>query len=151
MFGDGSPNNSQYPSMKPKEGSVQDFRRLAVWERGHELVLLVYRSTAKVPERRFPGLVSQLRRAASSVPANIAEGCGHGTQREFGRFLQMALASAHELHYHLQLAHDLEMLPGPEYARLDARAEQLKQMLTALLRRVRGQSRGLPAKRETAG
>lgn len=118
---------------------MQDFRRLAVCERGHELVLLIYRSTARVPERRFPGLVSQLRRSASSIPANIAEGCGHETQREFARFLQIALASAHELHYHLRLSHDLEMLPGPLYARLEARTEQVKQMLTALLRRVRGQ------------
>lgn len=120
---------------------MQDFRRLTVWERSHELVLMVYQSTSRVGERRYPGLVSQLRRSASSVPANIAEGCGHGTSRELARFLQMAVASAHELQYQLRLAHDLKMLPGPTYARLDARCEQVNQMLTALLRRVRGEPR----------
>ena len=125
---------------------MQDFRRLTVWQRAHELVLMVYQATARVQERRFPGLVSQLRRAASSIPANIAEGCGHGTQRDLARFLQIAIASAHELLYHLQLGHDLGMLPGASYARLDARCEQLNQMLTALLRRVRGQPRRGSAK-----
>ena len=122
---------------------MQDFRRLLVWERSHELVLLVYASTSRVPDRRYPGLVSQLRRASSSIPSSIAEGCGHDTQKELARFLQIALASAHELHYHLRLAHDLEVLPPTAYAKLDARTEQVKQMLNGLLRKVRGQPRKL--------
>jgi len=116
---------------------MQDFRKLVVWQRAHELVLEVYASTSLVQARKFPGVVSQLRRSAASVPANIAEGCGHGTQKELARFLQMALASAHETHYHLLLAHDLEMIPGAAFAKLDARAEQVKQMLSGLLRKVR--------------
>ena len=109
----------------------------------HELVLMVYGSTSRVPDRRFPLLVSQLRRASSSIPSNIAEGCGHDTQKELARFLQIALASAHELHYHLRLAHDLDVLPATAYAKLDARTEQVKQMLSGLLRKVRGQPRRL--------
>ncbi len=116
---------------------MQDFRRLDVWTKAHELVLEVHRSLGRPQDRSIPGLAGQLRRAAAAIPANIAEGCGHNTRKEFARFLQMALASAHELHYHLLLAHDLEVLPGPLYARLDARTQQVKQMLTALLRRVR--------------
>ena len=54
---------------------MQDFRRLDVWEKAHELVVIVYRATTNGSERRYPGLASQLRRAASSIPANIAEGC----------------------------------------------------------------------------
>ena len=123
---------------------MQDFRRLLVWERAHELVLLVYSSTSRVPDRRYPGLVSHLRRASALVPSNIAEGCGHDTQKELASFLQMSLASAHELHYHLRLAHDLEVLPATVYAKLDARTEQVKQMLSGLLGKVRGQ----PRKRE---
>src|SRR5450759_1801594 len=91
-------------------GPMQDFQKLAVWTKSHELVLEVYRVTARVPERSYPGLLSQLRRSASSIPANIVEGCGHSSQPEFARFLQMAGASALELTYHLLLARDLGAL-----------------------------------------
>ena len=126
---------------------MQDFRRLDVWEKAHELVVIVYRATTNGSERRYPGLASQLRRAASSIPANIAEGCGHGSQREFARFLQMALASAHELHYHLLLGRDLEVLPIAMFARLEARTEQVKKMLSALMARVREPLARSPARR----
>ena len=116
---------------------MQDFRELSVWEKSHKLVLLVYDATATASERRFPGLTSQIRRAAASVPANIAEGCGHATQRELARFLSIALASAFELHYHIQLAVDLGAIDRSTYARLDARTEQVKKMLTALASKVR--------------
>jgi four helix bundle protein len=123
---------------------VQDFRRLQVWQRSHQLAIEAYRVGELRSERRFPGLMSQIRRAASAIPANIAEGCGHSTQQAFARFLQISLASAHELQYHLQLAHDLGAIAGAPYAKLDARTEQVKQMLTALLRTVRSQPRALP-------
>lgn len=123
------------------EDYVQNFRKLQVWERAHELVLEIYDATNLIQARKYPGLVAQLRRSAASVPANIAEGCGHATQRELARFLQMALASAHETHYHLQLAHDLDMLHGPVFAKLDARTEQVKQMLSGLMRKVRAKTK----------
>ena len=117
---------------------MQDFQKLAVWTKSHELVLEVYRVTARLPERSDPGLLSQLRRSASSIPANIVEGCGHSSQPEFARFLQMAGASALELTYHLLLARDLGALGTVQYARLEARTMQVRQMLGGLIRRVRG-------------
>jgi len=116
---------------------MQDFRKLGVWAKSHELVIETHVALMKIQERQFPGLSGQMRRSAAAIPTNIAEGCGHATQRELARFLQIALASAHELHYQLLLAHDLGALSGPQYARLDARTEQVKQMLSALLRKVR--------------
>jgi four helix bundle protein len=116
---------------------MQDYRKLDVWARAQELVLELYAATERVSARRYPGLISQLRRSASAIPANIAEGCGHHTQAEFARFLHIATASAHELSYHLMLTHDLGIFPGPVYARLDARTGQVKQMLSGLLRKVR--------------
>ncbi len=116
---------------------MYDFRRLDVWRKAHELTVATYRSVPAGAERRFPGLAGQLRRASSSVPANIVEGCGHASRREFARYLQLALASAHELHYHLMLASELGLLPSASFARLEARTEQVKKMLTGLLRRVR--------------
>jgi four helix bundle protein len=116
---------------------MQNFRELSVWAKSHQLVLLLYQATTDAPERKYPGLASQIRRAAASIPANIAEGCGHGTQRELARFLSIALASAFELHYHLQLALDLGLLSRSDFARLDARTEQVKRMLTSLVSKVR--------------
>jgi four helix bundle protein len=116
---------------------VQDFRKLDVWRKAHELAVLLYRSAPEGPEPRFSGLSAQLRRAGGAIPAIIAEGCGHASRREFERYLQHALASAHELHYHLLLAYELELLSAASFARLDARTEQVKRMLSGLLRRVR--------------
>jgi len=118
-------------------GHMQDFRKLAVWDKSHELVLEVYRVTARLPERSYPGLLSQMRRSAASIPSNIAEGCGHSSQVEFARFLQMAGASSLELAYHLLLARDLGALGAVPYARLEARTLQVRQMLGGLMRRVR--------------
>lgn len=116
---------------------MQDYRELSVWGKSHELVLLLYRATTDAPERKYPGLASQIRRAAASIPANIAEGCGHATQRELARLLGIALASSFELHYHLQLGFDLGLFSRSDYARLDARTEQIKRMLTSLVAKVR--------------
>lgn len=124
-------------SLQASGGCMQDFTKLAVWEKSHELVLEVYRVTARLPERGYPGLISQLRRAAASIPANIVEGCGHSSQAEFARFLQLAGASGLEVAYHLLLARDLGALTNVQYARLEARTIQVRQMLGGLLRRVR--------------
>ena len=116
---------------------MQDYKKLSVWAKSHQLVLLVYEATGSVSERKFPGLTSQIRRAAASIPANIAEGCGHTGSRELARFLGIAVASSFELAYHLQLAADLEMFSKSDFARLDARTEQVKRMLSSLLVKVR--------------
>jgi four helix bundle protein len=89
---------------------MKSFRGLKVWHSAHQLTLAVYKATAKFPKEELYALTSQMRRAASSIPANIAEGCGRGTDADFGRFLQIALGSASELEYHLLLAFDLKLL-----------------------------------------
>ena len=119
------------------EVAMQDFRKLSVWNKSHQLVLLIYAATGNVAEKRYPGLTSQIRRAAASIPANIAEGCGHTGSRELSRFLGIAVASAFELTYHLQLAVDLGMLSKSDYARLDARTDLVTRMLSSLLSKVR--------------
>jgi four helix bundle protein len=116
---------------------MRAFRTLTVWEKAHVLTLAVFRSTKSIRRGEYPGLVSQLRRAAASIPTNIAEGCGHSTRREFARFLQMAMASASELEYHLLLVVDLGLLPRRDYDKLDAAVTEVKRMLAALIRRVR--------------
>jgi four helix bundle protein len=92
---------------------VKDFRRLKVWERSHRLTLQVYVHTRSFPKDELYGLTAQIRRAAVSIGANIAEGCGRRGDAELGRFLQIAMGSACELEYHLLLARDLGILTGP--------------------------------------
>ena len=69
-----------------------DFKKLKVWQKSHQLALTIYKSTASFPNQERFGLTAQLRRAAASIPANIAEGCGKGTDNEMGRYLRISLA-----------------------------------------------------------
>jgi four helix bundle protein len=102
------------------------------------------RATREFPRQEEYGLTSQMRRAASSIPANIAEGCGRGGNAELARFLQIALGSASELEYHLILAHDLGYLEKESFERLTAETTEVKRMLTGLRRRLRLPSGATP-------
>jgi four helix bundle protein len=92
---------------------VRSFRDLNVWKKSHAQALAAYTATRTFPKVELYALTSQLRRAAGSAPANISEGCGRGSDAEFGRFLQVVLGSASELAYHQLLAHDLHYLMRP--------------------------------------
>jgi four helix bundle protein len=94
---------------------TRDFRELVVWQKAHELRLVVYRHTDGFPKDERYGLTSQIRRSCSSIPANIAEGCGRSGDAELGRFLQIGMGSASELEYHLLLARDLNYLNTQTY------------------------------------
>jgi four helix bundle protein len=115
---------------------MKDFRDLKVWEKAHELTLACYSATADFPKQELFGLVSQIRRSASSVPANIAEGCGRRGNAELHRFLQIAMGSASELEYHLLLSRDLSFLKSASYENLQSQVTDIKRMLAALLRKV---------------
>ena len=119
---------------------MQDFRNLKVWHRAHRLTLGLYRLTTKFPRDELYGLTSQIRRAASSVCANIAEGCGRSSDKEFGRFLYIALGSACELEYHLLLSADLEYLDRVAYVRTNREVVEVKRMISGLLTRLKADS-----------
>ena len=89
---------------------MQDFKKLKVWQNSHNLTLAIYRATESFPSPELYGLTTQMRRSCSSIPANIAEGCGRDGDAEFARFLRIAMGSAAELDYHLLLARDLGFL-----------------------------------------
>lgn len=113
---------------------MKDFRDLKVWQAAHELTLDVYRATNALPPEERYGLLPQLRRAAVSIPANIAEGCGRRGDRDFARFLQIAMGSASELEYLLLLSHDLGWLAEEEDHRdLAGKTVQVKRMLAGLI------------------
>ena len=113
---------------------MQNFRNLAVWAKSHRLALDVYAASAYLARRKEFSLRNQMVRAAMSVPSNIAEGCGRTGDRERRRFCRMALGSGSELEYHLLLARDLGLLPGPVYEPLATQVVEVKRMLAGLVR-----------------
>lgn len=118
----------------------RDFRTLKVWQKGHRLALASYSVTRTFPREEAFGLTSQIRRAATSITANIAEGCGRAGNAELAHFLNQAMGSASELEYHLLLAHDLGLLARPAYERLSKDVVEVKRMLTSLQRTLRAEN-----------
>ena len=116
---------------------MKDFRQLKVWEKAHQLALAIYKETKNFPKEELYGLTSQIRRASMSIPTNIAEGCGMNTDKEFARFLQIAMGSASETEYQLILAHDLEFLSKETHEKLHTNVEEVKRMLASLLKTLR--------------
>lgn len=115
---------------------MRDFRKLKVWEKSHELTLAIYKATSSFPDHELFGLTSQMRRAATSISANIAEGCGRSGEPELARFLRIALGSASELEYHIILSTDLSYLNKSIANNLIKQVTDVKRMLTALIQKV---------------
>jgi four helix bundle protein len=120
---------------------MRDFKQVKVWQKGQQLALDVYAATATFPREEMYGLTSQLRRAASSIPANIAEGCGRNTVPDLARFIQNSMGSASELESHLLLSHDLGYLTQPAFAGLERLTVEEKKMLSSFLVRLRADDR----------
>jgi four helix bundle protein len=108
-----------------------NYRSLKVWEKAHQLTLLVYQVTAGFPIEEAYGLKSQMRRSAASIPTNIAEGCGRNSDRELARFCRISLGSANELEYQSLLAHDLGFLREEQYRATTRELQEVKRMLAS--------------------
>ena len=113
---------------------MRNFRDIKVWEKAHKLALQMYRITKRFPSDERFSLVSQLRRSAASIPANIAEGCGRSGDRELSRFMSIAAGSASETEYHLILAHDLGYLKKSDFAEFDKQINEIKRMLNSFMK-----------------
>ena len=116
---------------------MQDFRNLLVWQKSHELALEIYRLSRDFPREELYGLASQMRRAAVSIPSNIAEGRGRGSDPDFGRFLVIAMGSSSELEYQLLLAKDLGYVDTTMHESLERKIMEIKKMLSSLIQRVK--------------
>jgi four helix bundle protein len=114
---------------------MKDFRELQVWQKAHQLTLMVYQTTVSFP--RADRLTSQLRRASTSIAANLAEGCGRIGNAELARFCSIAMGSAGELEYQPLLARDLNMLSADDHQHLHLSAVELKRMLAGLLQKLK--------------
>ena len=116
---------------------MQNFRQLGVWQKSHKLTLSIYNITRTFPREERFGLTSQLRRAASSIGANIAEGCGRNTRIEFRRFLDLAMGSASEVEYFLLLAFDLGLITAVSYGPAEKGITEIKRMLAGFIETLR--------------
>jgi four helix bundle protein len=117
-------------------GAMKNFRSLKVWEKSHLFTLECYQITATFPKPETYGITSQIRRASSSIPTNIAEGCGRNGNAELHRFLTIAAGSASEVEYLLLLSRDLQYLSNDSHEHLSANVCEIKKMLAALLGKV---------------
>jgi four helix bundle protein len=113
---------------------VRSYRDLTVWQRGMDLVVLSYQLTRRLPRDELYGLTSQIRRAATSVPANIAEGQGRRHTREFLHFLGVARGSLLELETHLLAAQRLKLLNEGDVTRSLELASQVSRMIAGMIR-----------------
>lgn len=108
---------------------MRDFKKLQVWEKSHLLTLEIYKTTSLFPKDELYGLVSQMRRSSSSIPTNIAEGCGRESNIELNRFLTIAKGSASELEYQLLLAKDLNYIDSVAFLSLNEKINQIRKMI----------------------
>ena len=116
---------------------MRDFRELNVWEKAHQLALSVYHTTSEFPLSERYGLIDQMRKSCTSIPSNIAEGCGRNSNPEFAHFLQISMGSASELEYQVILAHDLGYLDSAKFNHLSGDIVEVKKMLPNLLGKLR--------------
>jgi four helix bundle protein len=115
---------------------VSDFKKLHVWQKAHALSLCVDRVSKQIRGGRYASLRSQIFRAATSIPANIAEGRRQESEKEFARFLRYALNSSSELEYHLILAQDTKVISEEDHLSLVTQTIRVRKMLYALLKRL---------------
>lgn len=113
---------------------MSDFKKLHVWQKAHALSLCVDRVSRQIRGGRYASLRSQIFRAATSIPANIAEGRRQESEKDFARFLRYALNSSSELEYHLILAHDTKVISEKDFLSLVTQTIRVRKMLYALLK-----------------
>ncbi len=112
---------------------MRDFHNYKVWQRGHQFALDVYKQTKGFPKEEMFGMTSQLRRASTSIPINIAEGCGRRSDAEFAHFLNIAAGSTSEVEEELLLSFDLSFMNEESYQKLNKEVKEIKAMLGALI------------------
>jgi four helix bundle protein len=115
---------------------MQDFRKLDVWNEAHALAKYTYRVAGKMRGWQNATLRDQLFRAALSIPTNIVEGRAHKSDREFARYLRIALASAMEVEYQLFFTNDIDVMSSDDFRLLNDQVVRVKKMLTGLIKRL---------------
>lgn len=113
-----------------------DYRKLNVWQKAHEFALGIYKISSGFPQNEIYGLVSQMRKAAVSIPSNISEGCGRIGNSELKQFLSISMGSANELEYQLFLACDLGYISRNDHKKLNSNIEEIRKMLASYIKKI---------------
>ena len=111
---------------------MRDFKKYDIWQLSHLLTLEIYKLTSLFPKEEMYGLTSQIRRATSSIPTNISEGCGRNSDKEFNQFLNIALGSANETEYLFILSKDLNYISEEQFSDLDSKINTIKSKIYKL-------------------
>jgi four helix bundle protein len=112
---------------------MQDYRKLLVWQKSHQLALTTYALSAYLTKPETWPLRDQILRAVISIPSNIAEGAGRGSNPDFRRFLWNSMGSCNELESQLLLGHDLKFIPSELHSRLGNDLSEVRRMLSGLI------------------
>lgn len=105
---------------------MRDFKKYDIWQLSHLLTLEIYKITSLFPKEEIYGLSSHIRRAVSSIPTNISEGCGRNSDKEFNQFFNIALGTANETEYLLILSKDLNYISEEQFSDLDSKINTIK-------------------------
>ena len=116
---------------------MKTFRELIVWQKSVEFVAKIYENTINFPKEEMYGLTNQIRRAAISIPSNIAEGFGRNSKNDFGRFLKISAGSIFELQTQLEISRNLKFLEEQDYKRLFDSSREIEAMLFSLIRKLK--------------
>lgn len=119
---------------------MRDYKKYLVWQRSHELVLEIYKVTRAFPKDELFALTNQMKRSSSSIPTNIAEGCGRNSDKDFCRFLYFSFGSANELEYQITLSIDLKFIESEDGQKLLFQIEEIKKMLNGLITKLNADS-----------
>ena len=119
-----------------KNEKIQSFKELRVWQKSIEIVEDIYRMTKNFPKEEMYGLSSQMRKAAISIPSNIAEGFKRFHNKEYKQFLHITLVSSAELETQLILSHKLDYVTNKTLLAITEKINQLSKMVTLLMRKL---------------
>ena len=120
---------------------MQDFKKIKVWEKSHQLTLDIYRLTSSFPNTEMYGIVQQMRRAVYSIPANIAEGSCRKSDKDFSRYLHISLGSANELEYFVLLSKDLNYIDESKYQIFNDQINEIKKMLSSFIKKLQKETK----------
>jgi len=118
------------------EGTVYSYKELIVWQKSVELVVAIYELTENFPKSELYGLVSQVRRAAISLPSNIAEGRRRGTRKDFRHFLLIAYGSGAEIETQIEISKRLPFGKNLNFSRIESLLDEIMRMLNVMIKKL---------------
>lgn len=116
---------------------MKTFRDLLIWQKSMALITNCYTISANFPKEEQFGLTSQIRRCAISIPSNIAEGFGRGTNKEYYRFLTISLGSLFEFQTQIEIAYNLNYITSENFNKLYEDSRELERMLTSFMNKIK--------------